>query len=38
MGLKDVWFPSTFGLLLAESKKAIEFMTHTPFIRMVGAN
>jgi hypothetical protein len=23
---KDIWFPSTFELLLAENKKAIEFM------------
>jgi hypothetical protein len=35
---EDIWFPSTFGLLLAESEKAMEFMTPTPKLPMVGAN
>jgi hypothetical protein len=28
----------TFGLLLAESEKSIEFMIPTPWVPMVGAN
>jgi hypothetical protein len=35
---KDIWFPSTFELLLAESEKAIEFMIPMPNVPMVGAN
>jgi hypothetical protein len=35
---KDIWFLSTFGLLLAESKKGIEFMISTPKLPTVGAN
>jgi hypothetical protein len=35
---KDIWFPSTFELLLAESKKAVEFMILTPKVHTVGAN
>jgi hypothetical protein len=35
---KDIWFPSTFGLLLAKSEKAVEFMTPTPKVPTVGAN
>jgi hypothetical protein len=35
---KDIWFPSTFELPLAESKKAIKFMIPTPKIPTVGAN
>jgi hypothetical protein len=38
MVLKDIWFPSTFELLLAESEKTVEFMTPTPWFPMVGAN
>jgi hypothetical protein len=38
MVLKDIWFPSTSGLLLAESEKAVEFMIPTPKLPMVGAN
>jgi hypothetical protein len=33
-----IWFPSSFGLLLDESEKAIEFMIPTPKIPMVSAN
>jgi hypothetical protein len=32
------WFSSTFGLLLAKRKKAIEFMIPTPLVPTVGAN
>jgi hypothetical protein len=32
------WFPSTSELLLAKSKKAVEFMIPTPLIPTVGAN
>jgi hypothetical protein len=32
------WFPSTSGLLLAKSEKAVEFMIPTPLIPTVGAN
>jgi hypothetical protein len=32
------WLPSTSGLLLAESEKAVEFMTPTPRVPTVGAN
>jgi hypothetical protein len=32
------WFSSTSELLLAKSKKAIEFMIPTPRVPMVGAN
>jgi hypothetical protein len=35
---KDIWFQSTFELLLAKSKKAIEFMIPTPRVPTVGAN
>jgi hypothetical protein len=35
---EDIWFLSTFGLLLAESEKVVEFMTPTPKISTVGAN
>jgi hypothetical protein len=35
---KDIWFPSTFELLLAESEKVVEFMTPTPKVPTVGAN
>jgi hypothetical protein len=35
---KDICFPSTFGLLLAKSEKAIEFMIPTPLFLTVGAN
>jgi hypothetical protein len=38
MILKDIWFLSTFKLLLAESEKAIEFMIPTPKVPTVGAN
>jgi hypothetical protein len=32
------WFPSTTGLLLAKSEKAIEFMIPMPRVPTVGAN
>jgi hypothetical protein len=32
------WFPSTSGLLLAKSKKVVEFMIPMPRFPMVGAN
>jgi hypothetical protein len=32
------WFSSTFELLLAKSKKAVESMIPTPLVPMVGAN
>jgi hypothetical protein len=32
------WFPSISELLLAKSKKAVEFMIRTPRVPMVGAN
>jgi hypothetical protein len=32
------WLPLTFGLLLAKSKKAIEFMIPTPRVSTIGAN
>jgi hypothetical protein len=35
---KDIWFPSTSGLLLAKSEKAIEFMIPMPRVPMVGTN
>jgi hypothetical protein len=35
---KDIWFPSTFELLLAGSKKAIEFMTPMPKVPTISAN
>jgi hypothetical protein len=35
---KDIWLPSTFELLLAESEKAVKFMIPTPKIPTVGAN
>jgi hypothetical protein len=35
---KDIWFPSTFELLLAGSEKVIEFMIPTPKLPTVGAN
>jgi hypothetical protein len=35
---KDIWFPSTFELLLAENEKAVEFMIPTPKLPTVGAN
>jgi hypothetical protein len=35
---KDIWFPSTFELLLAESEKAVEFMIPTPRVSTVSAN
>jgi hypothetical protein len=34
----DIWFPSTFELLLAGSEKAIEFMIQTPRVLTIGAN
>jgi hypothetical protein len=37
-GLKDIWFPWTFKLLLAESKNSVEFMIPTPKLPTVGAN
>jgi hypothetical protein len=38
MVLKDIWFPSTSGLLLAKREKAVEFMIPTPLVPMVDAN
>jgi hypothetical protein len=38
MVLKGIWILSTSGLLLAKSKKAIEFMIPTPKVPTVGAN
>jgi hypothetical protein len=35
---KDIWFPLTFELLPAGSKKAVEFMIPTPKFPTVGAN
>jgi hypothetical protein len=35
---KDIQFPSTFELLLARSKKVIEFMIPMPRIPTVGAS
>jgi hypothetical protein len=35
---KDIWFLSTFELLLAKSEKAVEFMIPTPKVPMVSAN
>jgi hypothetical protein len=35
---KDIWFPSTSGLLLAKSKEAVEFMIPTPLVPTIGAN
>jgi hypothetical protein len=35
---KDIWFSSTFELLLAKSEKAVEFMIPTPSVPTVGAN
>jgi hypothetical protein len=35
---KDIWFSSTSELLLAKSKKVIEFMIPTPKVTTVGAN
>jgi hypothetical protein len=35
---KDIWFPLTFKLMLAGSKKAIKSMIPTPKIPTVGAN
>jgi hypothetical protein len=37
-GPEEYLFPSTFGLLLAESKKAVEFMIPTPTLPTVCAN
>jgi hypothetical protein len=34
---KDIWFPSTFELLLARSEKAVEFIILTPRVPTVGA-
>jgi hypothetical protein len=33
-----IWISSTSGLLLAKSKKAVEFMIPTPRVPTVGAN
>jgi hypothetical protein len=38
MAQKVIWFPSTSGLLLDESEKAIEFMVPMPKVPTVGAN
>jgi hypothetical protein len=38
MAPKDIWFPSTSELLLAGSKKAIEFMISMPRLSTVGTN
>jgi hypothetical protein len=35
---KDIWFSSTYELLLARNEKAIEFMISTPRVPTVGAN
>jgi hypothetical protein len=35
---KDIWFLSTFELLLAEGKKAVEFMIPTPELPTISAN
>jgi hypothetical protein len=35
---KDIWFPSTFELLLAGSEKDVEFMIPTPKVPTVSAN
>jgi hypothetical protein len=35
---KDIWFPSTFELLLARSEKAVEFIVPMPRVPTVGAN
>jgi hypothetical protein len=34
----DIWFLSTFELLLAGSKKAVKVMVPTPKVPKVGAN
>jgi hypothetical protein len=38
MDPKDIWFLSTFELLLPESEKVVEFMVPTPKLPTVGAN
>jgi hypothetical protein len=38
MAPKVIWFLSTFGLLVDERKKVVEFMVPTPKDPMVGAN
>jgi hypothetical protein len=38
MVLKGIWISLTSGLLLAKSKKAIEFMIPMPRVPTVGAN
>jgi hypothetical protein len=35
---KDIWFPSTFELLLAKSEKAVEFIIPIPKFPTVGTN
>jgi hypothetical protein len=35
---KDIWFSSSSELLLAKSKKAIEFTIPTPLVPTIGAN
>jgi hypothetical protein len=35
---KDIWFSPISELMLAKSKKAVEFMIPTPLLPTVGAN
>jgi hypothetical protein len=35
---KDIWFPSTFELLLDGSKKAVEFMISMPKLPTISTN
>jgi hypothetical protein len=38
MAPKDIWFPSTFELLLVQSEKVVELIIPTPKVPTVGAN